>query len=41
MKEGTAGPWATQKVDLFLKSPIKPTLSEFIEELETMFADPN
>ena len=41
MKEGTTGPWATQKVDFLLKSPIKPMLSEFIKELKTMFVDPN
>ena len=42
MKEGTAGPWVTQKIDHLLDLPATlPMLSEFIEELKTMFADPN
>ena len=42
MKEGAATAWVTQKVDYLLTpNTTNPTLDEFIQELETMFADPN
>src|SRR5260370_37090555 len=43
MKEGSAGPWATQKVNQLLDTllPITPTLTEFTGELDSMFTDPN
>src|SRR5260370_28995165 len=43
MKGGSAGPWATQKVNQLLHPllPITPTLAEFAGELDTMFTDPN
>ena len=43
MKGGSAGPWATQKVNQLLDPllPATPTLDEFAEELDSMFADLN
>ena len=40
MKEGTAAPWATQRVNQLLDPLIpRPMLIKFIGELKTMFAD--
>ena len=42
MKEGTAAPWVTQKVNNFLDPTFdRPSLVEFVQELEVMFTDPN
>ena len=42
MKEGIAALWVTQKVNQLLNPTIpRPTLVEFIDELETMFANLN
>src|SRR5260370_13061814 len=43
MKGGSAGPWATQKVNQLLNPllPPTPTLDEFAEELDSMFTDLN
>src|SRR5258707_9686240 len=43
MKGGTAGPWATQKINtiLYLTNTQEGMWAEFIFELDKMFADPN
>ena len=43
MKGGTAGPWATQKINAILSdaSSAPKTFEDFAEELDVMFADPN
>src|SRR5258707_3993968 len=43
MKGGTAGPWATQRInDILSKAETAPqTFEEFAAELDIMFADPN
>ena len=42
MKGGTAGPWATQRINTLL-APGAPatTFDDFAAELDSMFADPN
>ena len=42
MKEGTAAPWASQKINTYLTpGMIVPSLDDFLDELSEMFADPN
>src|SRR5260370_425061 len=41
MKGGSAGPWATQKINSILFDAQEVTWARFIEELDKMFADPN
>lgn len=42
MKEGTAAPWASQKINTYLSpNAVIPTLEDFLQELKDMFADPN
>src|SRR5258708_7076039 len=43
MKGGSAGPWATQKINsiLYPANPEEVTWAGFILELDKMFADPN
>src|SRR5258705_1686826 len=41
MKGGSAGPWATQKINSILFDAQEVTWAGFIEELNEMFADPN
>src|SRR5260221_6104225 len=41
MKGGSAGPWATQKINSILFDAQEVTWARFIEELDEMFADPN
>src|SRR5260221_10684475 len=41
MKGGSAGPWATQKINSILFDAQEVTWAGFIEELDEMFADPN
>src|SRR5260221_13623389 len=43
MKGGTAGPWATQKINsiLYLADAEEVTWAGFVSELNEMFADPN
>src|SRR5258708_949048 len=41
MKGGSAGPWATQKINSILFDAQEVTWAGFIEELDKMFADPN
>src|SRR5258708_9330835 len=41
MKGGSAGPWATQKINSILFDAQEVTWAMFIEELNKMFADPN
>src|SRR5258707_14461489 len=43
MKGGSAGPWATQKINsiLYPANTEEVTWAEFISELDKMFADPN
>src|SRR5712664_4566726 len=43
MKGGSAGPWATQKINsiLYPANPEEVTWAGFISELDKMFADPN
>src|SRR5260221_171867 len=43
MKGGSAGPWATQKINsiLYPANPEEVTWAGFISELDEMFADPN
>src|SRR5260221_170483 len=41
MKGGSAGPWATQKINSILFNAQEVTWAGFIEELDEMFADPN
>jgi hypothetical protein len=42
MKEGTAAPWASQKINTYLEAgAIVPSLEEFIQDLRGMFEDPN
>src|SRR5258708_5984494 len=43
MKGGTAGPWATQKINsiLYLANAEEVTWAGFVLELNEMFADPN
>src|SRR5258707_9375662 len=43
MKGGSAGPWATQKINsiLYPANPEEGTWAGFISELDEMFADPN
>ncbi|KAF8344182.1 uncharacterized protein EI90DRAFT_3114910 [Cantharellus anzutake] len=42
MKEGTAAPWASQKINAYLSSNAAiPMLDNFLQELKDMFADPN
>src|SRR5258708_5053392 len=43
MKGGTAGPWATQKINsiLYLADAEEVTWAGFVLELNEMFADPN
>src|SRR5258706_11753011 len=41
MKGGSAGPWATQKINSILFDTQEVTWAGFIEELNEMFADPN
>src|SRR5258708_37596953 len=41
MKGGSAGPWATQKINSILFDAQEVMWAGFIEELNKMFADPN
>src|SRR5258706_2505603 len=41
MKGGSAGPWATQKINSILFDAQEVTWARFVEELDEMFADPN
>src|SRR5260221_6281247 len=41
MKGGSAGPWATQKINSIIFDPQEVTWPGFIEELTAMFAEPN
>src|SRR5260221_7831325 len=41
MKGGSAGPWATQKINSILFDAQEVTWAGFVEELDEMFADPN
>ena len=43
MKGGTAGPWATQRINAILydNDSTPQTFNEFAAELNSMFADPN
>src|SRR5260221_13007940 len=41
MKGGSAGPWATQKINSILFDAQEVTWAAFVEELDEMFADPN
>ena len=43
MKGGTAGPWATQKINAILSNAVSApeTFDTFATELDVMFADPN
>ena len=41
MKGGSAGPWATQKINAILFDAQETTWVGFVEELDEMFADPN
>src|SRR5258707_33805 len=41
MKGGSAGPWATQKINSILFDAQEVTWAGFVEELNEMFADPN
>src|SRR5258708_27994358 len=43
MKGGTAGPWATQRINsiLYLSKAQEVTWAGFVSELDEMFADPN
>src|SRR5258705_3160835 len=43
MKGGTAGPWATQRINsiLYLSEAEEVTWARFVSELDEMFADPN
>src|SRR5258707_10999327 len=43
MKGGTAGPWATQRINsiLYLSKAEKVTWAGFVSELDKMFVDPN
>ena len=43
MKGGTAGPWATQKINsiLYLANAEEVMWAGFVSELNEMFADPN
>src|SRR5258708_25511712 len=43
MKGGSAGPWATQKVNQMLNPllPIMPTLAKFANKLDSMSTNPN
>src|SRR5258705_5269250 len=43
MKGGTAGPWATQRINsiLYLSETEEVTWAGFVSELDEMFADPN
>src|SRR5258708_1549363 len=41
MKGGSAGPWATQKINSILFDAQEVTWARFVEELDKMFADPN
>ena len=41
MKGGSAGPWATQKINSILFDAQEVTWARFIEELDKMFVDPN
>src|SRR6266481_8841518 len=43
MKGGTAGPWATQRINsiLYLSEAEEVTWAGFVSELNKMFADPN
>src|SRR5258706_5946999 len=41
MKGGSAGPWATQKINSILFDAQEVMWARFIEELDKMFADPN
>src|SRR6266404_3961312 len=41
IKGGSAGPWATQKINSILFDAQEVTWAGFIEELDEMFADPN
>src|SRR5260370_25823607 len=43
MKGGTAGPWATQRINsiLYLSKAEEVTWAGFVSELDKMFADPN
>ena len=43
MKGGTAGPWATQRINavLYDNDSAPQTFDEFAAELDSMFADPN
>src|SRR5260221_1333435 len=41
MKGGSAGPWATQKINSILFDAQEVTWARFVEELNEMFADPN
>ena len=43
MKGGTAGPWATQKINAILSdtNSTPETFEDFAAELDVMFADPN
>ena len=41
MKGGSAGPWATQKINSILFDTQEVTWAGFVEELDEMFADPN
>src|SRR5258707_6871498 len=41
MKGGSAGPWATQKINSILFDTQEVTWARFVEELNEMFADPN
>src|SRR6266436_1622507 len=40
MKGGSAGPWATQKINSILFDAQEVTWAGFVEELDEMFADP-
>src|SRR5258707_10892334 len=41
MKGGSAGPWATQKINSILFDAQEVTWAGFVEDLDEMFADPN
>src|SRR6266481_1379353 len=41
MKGGSAGPWATQKINSILFDAQEVMWARFVEELDEMFADPN
>src|SRR5258707_10021423 len=41
MKGGSAGPWATQKINSILFDAQEVMWAGFVEELDKMFADPN